>query len=124
MIAELLTTGFGYHDTQSERLADELETVTMEPVDAVHWVRLLHISNHTIGEHLGDWDRAQRLAERVLDGRTANAETSPAWARLATARFLAGDVLGSIAAEIEALRAASDIRGGYIDAKISLAVGL
>ena len=124
MIETLLREGFAYHDTESERLAGELESAVAAPVAPEHWVRLLNMVNHTVGEHLGDWPRARRIADQVLSGRTANAGTAPAWVRLATARFMAGDALGAAQAELEALRAAEDFRGAYLEAKVNLAAAL
>lgn len=124
MIETLLREGFAYHDTQSERFAGELEAAIGEGVGSEYWTRLLHIANHTIGEHLGDWPRARVLAERMLQGCKADAGTSPAWARLAVARFLAGDAVAAMRAEVECLAAADDVRGAYVDAKAALAIAM
>ena len=108
MLESLLEAGWSYHDAQSERLASELEAAADAAVAPGLLSRFLHLSNHTIGEHLGDWPRARRLAERTLAGRTASGETATAWARLCVARFLAGEPVLALAAEIDALRAARD----------------
>ena len=66
MLETLLTQGFGYHDTESERYAGELEAAAAEGVPAAHRVRFVHVANHTIGEHLGDWGRARALVAGAL----------------------------------------------------------
>jgi hypothetical protein len=124
MIEALLRDGFAYHDTQSERLARELEAAAAGPVPAAQLVRFLHIANHTIGEHLGDWPRASALGGKALSGREPDTATAEAWGKLAAARFLAGDVAGATEAEMTAVRAARDWRTGYIDAKAALAVAM
>ena len=125
MVEELLRDGFAYHDTQSERFAGELEAaVAAGSVTQEHWLRLLNVCNHTIGEHMGDWPRARRLAERVLEGRVAEEATATVWSRLATARHMAGDPLAATLAEFEALKASDDIRGAYVEGKVNLAIAL
>jgi hypothetical protein len=99
MANDLLTQGWDYHATESERLAVELEAVAGSVGDG-ELDPLLHLSIHTIGEHLGDWPRARRLAEGVLAARTPRAETARAWSRLGVARAMAGDATGALAAEL------------------------
>ena len=86
MLQTLLDQGLDYHDSESQRLAGELEAAADEAsVDQLE--PLLKLANHTIGEHLGDWGRARRLAERVMAGRAATPASSAAFARLAVARL-------------------------------------
>jgi hypothetical protein len=87
----LLNDGWGYHDKESERLARELEAAAEEGITSNLLAPFLHLSTHTIGEHLGDWGRALGLGKRVLDGRTPTFETAKAWGRLYVAAVLAGD---------------------------------
>jgi hypothetical protein len=125
-LQDLLFGGFGdQHDSDSEGYAAALEAAAAGEAPAELRARLIHVANHTIGEHLGDWPRARRLAERVLAGRSPGAADAPAWARLATARFMAGDAAGSAEAEITYLKAAGDqVRDAYVDCKVNLAVSL
>ena len=106
MLKALLDKGWDYHDTESERLARELEAAAIARVDATLWMPLLHLSNHTIGEHLGNWPRARDLAEHVLKGASPAADTARAWGRLYVARFLADDPVGAAEAELIYLKAA------------------
>src|SRR6516165_8666811 len=116
MAGSLLDDGWGYHDRESERLARELEA----EADQVHDAELgpfLHLANHTLGEHLADWPRARRLAERVLEGRTPKPETSLAWLRLGIARLMAGDATAAASAELAGLVAAADPLAALIEAR-------
>jgi hypothetical protein len=108
LLETLLRDGWAYHDTESERLAAELEAVATVAGDQLN--PFLRLASHTIGENLADWPRARRLAERVLDGRDPTVETHMAWARLSVARLLAGDAALAIAAELACLAAAGDRR--------------
>jgi len=123
MLETLLDDGWAYHDTESERLAGELEAAAL-PAPPALWRRFLDLSNHTIGEHLGDWPRARRLADRLLAGQTPDAATAGAWAKLAAARFLAGDAVGALVAETEGVRAAADAKDALIDSRIAVASAL
>ena len=121
MIETLLREGRAYHDTQTERLTGELEAAGQAAVPAALWSEFLNLSNHTIGEHLADWPRARALAELVLDGGSPDADTATAWAKLAAARFLAGDPTSAILAETACIKAASDPVAAYVDCKVTLA---
>lgn len=122
MIDDLLGDGPAYHDTQSERLAGELEKAAREPIEPRHWVQFLHWSNHTIGEHLSDWPRARTLAERVLAGRQPEDSTAAAWGKLSVARFMEGDRAGAAEAEkVYVSGAVENSRAALIDTKMTLA---
>jgi hypothetical protein len=66
----LLNNGWEYHDKESERLASELELAAKQEVTSSDLSPFLHLSAHTIGEHLRDWPRVFALGKRVLDRRT------------------------------------------------------
>jgi hypothetical protein len=121
---ELLTKGWDHHATESRQLAAELEAAAATPVDAEDLVQFARLGVHTIGEHLEDWPRARRLAERLLDGRAPDAETAKAWAHLAIARLLAGDPAGAAEAELSWLGAAPDFRSALIEARFMLVAAL
>jgi len=110
----LLDDGWAYHDTQSERLARELEAAAQADVGADALVPFLHLSTHTIGEHLGDWPRALSLGKRVLDGRTPTVETAKAWGRLQVAAVLAGDSIEAAQLELACLNAAGNKFGAAV----------
>jgi hypothetical protein len=117
MALQLLSDGWEYHATQSERFAGELEAAAGSPVEAEDLVRFVRLATHTIGEHLEDWPRAQRLAERVMAGRTPDAATGKAWAHLSIARSLAGNPAGGAEAELVWMGAAP---GGPAAAAVEL----
>ncbi len=125
MLEKLLAEGMTYHDSETERLAGELEAAAAAPVEPALLVPYIKLSTHTIGEHLGDWPRARRLVERVLGGQTPSAQTAMAWARLAIARFLDGDALGATEAELACLTAAgADFRAALIESRFMLVATL
>src|SRR3982751_5505087 len=53
-LEKLLDDGWDYHDKESDRLARELEAAADEGIAPNNLVPFLHLSSHTIGEHLGD----------------------------------------------------------------------
>jgi hypothetical protein len=122
----LIEGGWDYHDTESERLAVELEAAAAAgSVRAADQVSFLRLAGHVIGEHLSDWPRARRLAERVLDGEAPCAETAKAWAHLSLARLLAGDAVAAAEAELVFLAAlGDDFRGGLIELRFMLVAAL
>jgi hypothetical protein len=126
MLETLLTTGFAYHATESERLARELEAETAAArATPGRWVQFLRIATHTLGEHLSDWPRAARLGDAVLAGQTPSPETARAWAHLSIARLLAGDAAGAAQAELAWLAAAGDdFRAAALELKFLLVAAL
>lgn len=119
----LIDDGWAYHDTESERLAGELEAAIALVDDGV-LDRFVNLSNHTLGEHLGDWPRARRLAERLLAHRSPTAETARAWTRLGVARIMAGDAAAGGAIELAAFAAAADPLAAMIEARFLLVAAL
>ena len=124
MINELIGAGWGYHDSDSERLARELETADLAELDPKAAPRCLQLSNHTIGEHLGDWTRARRFAETVCAARPGYLHQAMVGGHLAVARFMDGAVAAAQQAEIEALLAAEDPMATYLRVKSLLAGAL
>jgi hypothetical protein len=125
MLGTLLNDGWAYHATDSARFAEELEAAADAGVEPALLVQFLKISTHTIGEHLDDWPRARRLGERVLAGRTPDAETAKAWAHLWVARTLAGDPVAAAEAELACLAASGDdFRPALIEARFLLVAAL
>lgn len=121
----LLDDGWSYHDTESERLARELEAAADPGAVSGLVAPFLHLSIHTIGEHLGDWERALRLGKRVLAGQAPTAETARAWGRLHVAAILAGDPIEAAVLELTYLRgAAGDFGAALLDMRFMLAGAL
>jgi len=120
-LRKLLDEGWAYHDQESERLARELEAAAGASVSSDFLVPFLHLSTHTIGEHLGDWARALRLGKRVLDGRTPTFETAKGWGRLQVAAVLAGDPIEAADLELSYLKAAGgDLGAALLDMRFML----
>jgi tetratricopeptide (TPR) repeat protein len=120
-LQNLLDDGWTYHDKESERLARELETAAVGGVSSDLLVPFLHLSTHTIGEHLGDWGRALRLGRLVLNGRTPTFDTAKGWARLQVAAILAGDPIEAAELELSYLRAAgSTLEAALLDMRFML----
>ena len=122
---ELIEQGWARHDTQSQALADDLEShrELLESDEQVeHFLRL---ANHTIGEHLGDWPRARDLALTALGQRQPNAKLAASYSDLAVAQFMTGNAID--AAQSEAI-SASLVDGPAITmpirTKITLALAL
>jgi len=125
MLEALLSDGWAYHATESERFAGELEAAADSGIEAGLLVQFLKVSTHTIGEHSGDWPRVRRLGERVLAGLTPNAETARAWMHLSIARLLAGDGVAAVEAELGYLTAAGDdFRPALVEARFALVAAL
>lgn len=124
MIKDLIRDGWGYHDTESQRLADELEASDFGGLAGEGPAHCLRLSNHTMGEHLGDWPRARRFAEAVRAATAEDSHDGTFGAHLAVARHMAGDAVASQQAEIDALRVADDPIDVYLTAKSLLAGAL
>jgi hypothetical protein len=120
-----LNDGWDYHDKESERLARELEASAEQGVTSNILAPFLHLSTHTIGEHLGDWARALRLGKRVLNSQTPTFETAKAWGRLYVAAVLAGDSVEAADLELSYLKATGDDFGAaLLDMRFMLAGAL
>lgn len=107
----LLDGGWARHDRESASVAQALEAAADKGVAPGLLPQFLHLSTHTIGEHLGDWPRALSLGQRVLHGLTPTAATARAWGRLYVAAVLAGDSLAATEIELSVLNTAADAFG-------------
>src|ERR1700744_3248008 len=120
-LQKLLDNGWLYHDKESERLAHELEVAGESGVGPDILVPFLHLSTHTIGEHLGDWARALRLGKQVLDGRTPTFETAKGWARLQVVAVLADEPIEAADLELSYLKAiGGDLEAAVLDMRFML----
>ena len=124
MLDILLNDGWNYHDTESERLACELEAAADGAVTPALLTSFLDLSTHTIGEHLGDWPRALALGKRVLAGHTPAADTARAWARLYVAAVLAAELTEALQIELSCLSVADDARVAVLGMRFMLADAL
>lgn len=107
MIEALLKSGWDYHDSESERLAGELESVVLEDVSEEQAGELLRLGIHTMGEHLCDWPRARALAEKVCS-EVSVPDSNPAWLSLSIARTMDDDHHGARAAAMRYICGAPD----------------
>jgi hypothetical protein len=121
MLEQLLSDGWKYHDTESERLARELEAAGTVGVPAALVASFIHLSTHTIGQHLRDWPRALALGRRVLQDRIPNAEAAKACERLYVAAVMAGDAIGAAELELRGLEAASNPLTSLLSMRLLLA---
>jgi len=119
MLDTLLADAWNYHADESERLAVELERASDEAEDR-NLDPLLHLAAHTMGEHLGDWPRARRLAEQVISGRAPSRETARAWSRLGVVRMMTGDLAGGVAADLVAVSVAENPLATMLEARFML----
>ena len=118
---ELIGGGWVRHDKESEQLARELEAAAQTGVDSGFLAPFLHLSTHTIGEHLGDWVRALELGKRVLDGRIPSVDTAKAWGRLQVAAVLAADSIEAADLELSYLNVfGSDCGPAMLDLRFML----
>ena len=123
MFKDLISNGWSYHETASERLAQELEAADLAELDGDERAEALRLSNHTIGEHLGDWARARQFAERVCS--RGHLRSAGAGAHLAVARYMDGAMAAAQQAEIESLGAAAqDSTSAYLVFKALLGSAL
>ena len=121
MIEDLIRDGWSYHDTDSERLALELEAANLAHLEEDVLVQCLHLSNHTIGEHLGDWARARRFAEAACRASPDCQGIATAQAHLAVARYMDGALASAQQAEIQSIGAAQDPVSAFVVLKSLLA---
>jgi hypothetical protein len=121
----LLNDGWSYHDKESESLARELEAAAQNGVTPAALAPFLHLSTHTIGEHLGEWPRAFTLGKRVLAGQAPISETARAWGWLYVAAVLAGDSIAAADSEFSYLKATGDdFVAALLDMRFMLAAAL
>ena len=123
MIKDLIREGWGYHDTETERLADELEAASLDGWQGDEPAQCLMLANHTIGEHLGDWGRARRFAEAVHDAGPGSGSQGVGM-HLAIARYMDDAPIAAQEAEIAAVQAADDPLAAYLTVKSFLARAL
>jgi len=125
MLDILLYDGFGAHASDGEHYAVDLEAAARDEVPAKHLVQFAKVGAHTIGEHLGDWPRANALVSRVVRAHSPGAETARAWGHLYVAALLAGDIAGAAEAEIAFCRGlGADFRAAIVEMKFMLVAAL
>jgi tetratricopeptide (TPR) repeat protein len=103
-IKELVNNGWARHADQTEDVARDLEAHHAMATQVLDANALIQLANHAIGEHLGDWARACRLAEKVAAGREDAPEMSGMYSMLATAQYLSGKVPEALISEAHAVR--------------------
>jgi hypothetical protein len=120
---DLIRAGWARHEKEPEALGTDLEAAA-EGLDAAGAKSLVTLGTHTIGEHLGDWERAQRLAEKAL----AEAADAPEWSdplgNLAVAQFMAGAVVRGLASETRSASLAEQPLAALLRTRVLLASAL
>jgi hypothetical protein len=124
LLDQLLNEGWAYHDTEGERLARELETAAERGVPSALLGRFIHLSTHTIGEHLSDWPRALALGRRILGDAVEGPEAAMVFQRLHVAAVMAQDAILAAKLEVAGLRAASDPLAAVLSMRVLLAEAL
>lgn len=115
---------WNYHDSKTAQLAQELENRSNE-VKEKQIVQFLNLSNHTIGEHLGEWGRARKVAENVAENEKAFMKVPRAAAFLSVARYMDGDILAAQQAETLGIQASGDDAiATTLDTKVLIAKAL
>jgi hypothetical protein len=103
-VDELIGSGWERHATVPHEVAAELEknvALVEEPAKASAF---LGLANHTIGEHLADWHRAEALASQVVATQPHTAAMTGAWTALAVAHFMVGNWPAALAMQALILR--------------------
>ena len=124
MLKSLVQEGWGYHDTDSERLALELESAPLDDTQTTVLAECLRLSNHTIGEHLNDWPRALRLVDKAIAANRTHEPDSATWMQLAIAGYMNAELSLATAAEINCLQTSKDAMTAYVTLKSYLASSL
>lgn len=122
--AELIQNGWIYHETESDRLAAELENTSCKGLTVAQISQCLQLSNHTIGEHLGDWLRARKFIQSVLEANPSSSKDSSIACHRYVAEYMSGNQNASLRVELDALSSADPVLGTYIALKSMLAAAL
>src|SRR5437763_16945326 len=86
---ELIEHGWHVHADDPQRVAADLEHDVGLADNATRASAFLRLWNHTVGEHLHDWRRANGLATRIVGVLPHSVEITSALAALAIAQFMA-----------------------------------
>jgi tetratricopeptide (TPR) repeat protein len=103
-IKELVNSGWARHAAETEAVAVDLEDAAVHATANLDANALLQLGLHVIGEHLNDWPRACRLAEKVAHGRADVHELSGMYSMLAGAQYMCGKTFEALANEANAVR--------------------
>lgn len=119
-LSELVQEAWPEHEAQTalvaERLEAAVELVQADDPDGV--TAFLNLVNHTIGDHIGDRERALLVCEAAFARLTEHGNKS-AWLHLAVARHLAGEEEAAHAAENEL----GDAATGQVRVRLLVAQG-
>jgi tetratricopeptide (TPR) repeat protein len=104
----LISSGWSRHADHPEDVAAELESQVELVVEAAQAGGFLGLANHTIGEHLGDWPRAKKLASQIVERHPQTKDLTGALMSLALAHFMAGDWVAALARQADIVRLSGD----------------
>ncbi|MCY3883417.1 MAG: hypothetical protein OXG24_00725 [Gammaproteobacteria bacterium] len=123
-ITELVSRGWSYHENESERLAEELENSNIAGMSVADVAQCLKLSNHTIGEHLGDWSRARKFVQSVLAANPSASKLSNIACYRYVADYMDKHHYAAVRAELDALSVSEHVLGTYVVLKSMLAAAL
>jgi len=123
MLEEFVKNGWSYHDTDSIKLADELESYKIKEADQEYVMPYIKLASHTMGEHLKEWQRLSKLLDQVLALDFVN--HYQAYIYSAVAAYISGDYVNASVKEAQAMaRTDVALEQAYIEYRLLLASSL
>ncbi len=104
----LISSGWSRHADHPEEVATELESQVELVAEAAQAGGFLGLANHTIGEHLGDWPRAKKLASQIVERHPQTKDLTGGLMSLALAHYMAGDWVAALARQADIVRLSGD----------------
>lgn len=125
---ELINSGWGRHETETEQLALDLLGAVELVEDAGQAAAFSALASHTLGEHMGNWGGAATLIEGALHGLSEAPELTSTVILLGVAQEFAGDEEAAIASLERARSLAGDdvlvrVRTHFARASAHMGVG-
>ena len=125
---ELINSGWGRHETETEQLALDLLGAVELVEDAGQAAAFSALVSHTLGEHMGNWGGAATLIEGALHGLSEAPELTSTVILLGVAQEFAGDEEAAIASLERARSLAGDdalvrVRTHFARASAHMGVG-
>ncbi|RXJ74079.1 hypothetical protein CS022_05420 [Veronia nyctiphanis] len=125
MILDFVNKGWKYHDQESERLSGELESLDLSSLTSEDLTPLLALSNHTMGEHRNEWERAYAFAQKAVSSFDADELSSRQHSKLAVAAFMSGDVAKGHFEEAQAVvKAGDEGLAAVVEIKVAMSAAL
>ena len=96
---QLINDGWSQHHTDTSGVADKLEAHLQLADNAERATSLAALARHVLGEHLGDWPRAERALVQLASRITGADNGAPLLGHLAATHYLSGNWPAALAAE-------------------------